>query len=87
MTVAGVGREHSAVLLLISVLLAAAPQVHRARAERAEALGHMQDAAREFEAAWDEEQAPDLLYRLGVARRKLKQYARTAPDASGKLTS
>ena len=64
-------------LLLICLLLAApAPPSHRAKAERAEALGHMQEAAREYEAAFDEEQAPDLLYRLGVTRRKLKQYAR-----------
>ena len=36
----------------------------------------MQDAAREYEAAWEEEQAPDLLYQLGLARRKLKQYGK-----------
>jgi len=64
------------VLLLISLLLAAAPSGHRAKAEHAEALGRMQEAAREYEAAWEEEQAPELLYRLGLARRKLKQYAK-----------
>ena len=63
-------------LLVIGLLLAAGPAGHRARAERAEALGRMQDAAREFEAAWEEEQAPDLLYHLGLARRKLKQYGK-----------
>jgi hypothetical protein len=36
----------------------------------------MTDAAREYEAAWDEEQAPELLYRLGVVRRKLKEYGK-----------
>ena len=70
-------REHLFVLFLIGLLLAAPPPgAHRARAERAEALGHMQEATREYEAAYDEEQAPDLLYRLGVTRRKLKQYAK-----------
>ncbi|HEX9576174.1 MAG TPA: hypothetical protein VF993_00370, partial [Myxococcales bacterium] len=36
----------------------------------------MTDAAREYEAVWDEEQAPELLYRLGVVRRKLKEYGK-----------
>src|SRR5260370_39261206 len=36
----------------------------------------MQEAARELEAAWAEEQAPERLYRLGLARRKLKQYGK-----------
>ena len=62
--------------LLIALLLAAGPSSHRAKAERAEALGHMQDAAREYETAWQEEQAPELLYRLGIVRRKLKQYGK-----------
>jgi outer membrane biosynthesis protein TonB len=57
-------------------LLLAAPAGHRARAERAEALGRMAEAAREYEAAWEEEQAPELLYRLGLARRKLKEYGK-----------
>jgi tetratricopeptide (TPR) repeat protein len=57
-------------------LLLAAPAAHRARAERAEALGRMAEAAREYEAAWEEEQAPELLYRLGLARRKLKEYGK-----------
>src|SRR5438105_1168566 len=36
----------------------------------------MLDAAREYETAWQEEQAPELLYRLGIVRRKLKQYGK-----------
>src|SRR4051812_34737092 len=36
----------------------------------------MTDAAREYEAAYEEEHAPDLLYRLGIVRRKLKQYGK-----------
>ena len=62
--------------LLLGILVAAGGTGHRARAERAEALGRMSDAAREYEAAWDEEQAPELLYRLGVVRRKLKEYGK-----------
>jgi tetratricopeptide (TPR) repeat protein len=58
------------------MLLAAGAAGHRAKAERAEALGRMADAAREYEAAWDEEQAPELLYRLGVVRRKLREYGK-----------
>lgn len=60
---------------LLLALLLAAPASHRATAARAEALGHMQEAAREYEAAWVDERAPDLLYRLGLVRRKLKRYA------------
>ena len=60
---------------LLLALLLAAPASHRATAARAETLGHMQEAAREYEAAWSEEHAPDLLYRLGLVRRKLKRYA------------
>ena len=60
--------------LLIALLLAA-PASHRATAARAEVLGHMQEAAREYEAAWTDEHAPDLLYRLGLVRRKLKRYS------------
>jgi tetratricopeptide (TPR) repeat protein len=62
------------VIFLLALLLAAGP-VHRARAERAEALGHMREAAREYEAAFSETREPELLYRLGIVRRKLKQYA------------
>ncbi|MFN2548009.1 MAG: hypothetical protein ABR567_11295, partial [Myxococcales bacterium] len=62
--------------LLIAILLAAGASGHRAKAERAEALGHMQEAAHEYEAAWQDEQAPELLYRLGIVRRKLKQYGK-----------
>jgi hypothetical protein len=59
---------------LIALLLAA-PSAHRALAGHAEALGHMREAAREYEAAWEEERAPDLLYRLGIVRRKLEECA------------
>jgi tetratricopeptide (TPR) repeat protein len=57
-------------------LLVAASSVHRAKAERAEAVGHMLEAAREYEAAYEDDHAPELLFRLGVVRRKLKQYAK-----------
>jgi tetratricopeptide (TPR) repeat protein len=57
-------------------MLLAASSVHRAKAERAEAFGRMAEAAREYEAAYDEDRAPELLFRLGVVRRKLKQYAK-----------
>jgi len=76
LTCAVARREHRGVPLLIAILLAAGASGHRAKAERAEALGHMQEAAREYEAAWQDEQAPELLYRLGIVRRKLKQYGK-----------
>ncbi len=60
---------------LLLALLLAAPASHRAAAARAEALGHMQEAAQEYAAAFGDEHAPDLLYRLGVVQRKLKRYA------------
>lgn len=63
-------------MLLFLALLLAAPAGHRADAEQAEALGRLQEAAREYEAAWEEEQAPELLYRLGLSRRKLKEYGK-----------
>lgn len=63
-------------MLLFLAILLAAPAGHRADAERAEALGRLQEAAREYEAAWEEEQAPELLYRLGLSRRKLKEYGK-----------
>ncbi len=63
-------------LLVCFLLAGSVAETHRARAERAEALGRIRQAAREYEAAWEEEQEPDLLYRLGIARRKLKEYAK-----------
>jgi tetratricopeptide (TPR) repeat protein len=76
----------------ILCILLAASAGHRAKAERFEALGRMAEAAREYENAWDEEQSPELLYRLGIVRRKLKQYGkarealraylRAAPDGA-----
>lgn len=63
-------------MLLFLAILLAAPAGHRADAEHAEALGRLQEAAREYEAAWEEEQAPELLYRLGLSRRKLKEYGK-----------
>jgi hypothetical protein len=62
-------------ITVLCVLLAAGAG-HRARAEHFEALGRMAEAAREYEAAWEEEQAPELLYRLGIVRRKLKEYGK-----------
>jgi hypothetical protein len=53
---------------------AAAAAGHRERAQVAESTGHIAQAAREYEDAYGEEGAPDLLYRLGLVRRKLKQY-------------
>jgi tetratricopeptide (TPR) repeat protein len=47
---------------------------HRQRAEAAESTGHAAQAAREYEEAYREEGAPELLYRLGLVRRRLKQY-------------
>ncbi|HEX9603247.1 MAG TPA: hypothetical protein VF973_05790, partial [Myxococcales bacterium] len=47
---------------------------HRQRAQAAESTGHAAQAAREYEEAYREEGAPDLLYRLGLVRRRLKQY-------------
>jgi tetratricopeptide (TPR) repeat protein len=67
--------EHRRVALLLCVLIAAGTG-HRAKAERAEALGRMIEAAAEYEAAWVEEEAAELLYRLGVVRRKLKEYGK-----------
>lgn len=63
-------------LASILCILLAASAGHRAKAERFEALGRMAEAAREYESAWDEEQSPELLYRLGIVRRKLKQYGK-----------
>ena len=55
-------------LASILCILLAASAGHRAKAERFEALGRMAEAAREYESAWDEEQSPELLYRLGIVR-------------------
>lgn len=60
---------------LLAILIAAS-SAHRAKAERAEAFGRMAEAAREYEAAYEDDRAPELLFRLGVVRRKLKQYAK-----------
>jgi hypothetical protein len=61
-------------LLCFALSGAAAAAGHRARAQVAESTGHIAQAAREYEDAYGEEGAPDLLYRLGLVRRKLKQY-------------
>jgi hypothetical protein len=53
---------------------AAAAAGHRQRAQVAESTGRIGQAAREYEEAYGEEGAPDLLYRLGLVRRKMKQY-------------
>jgi tetratricopeptide (TPR) repeat protein len=72
-------------LLVCFLLAASVAETHRARAGNAEALGRMRQAAREYEAAWEEEQEPDLLYRLGIARRKLKEYAKAREALRGYL--
>jgi hypothetical protein len=70
--------------LLLAFLLcgpaAADSRGHRALAERAERVGRWADAAREYAAAFEEERAPELLYRLGIARRRVRSYA-AARDA------
>ncbi|HWE22830.1 MAG TPA: hypothetical protein VG496_02705, partial [Myxococcales bacterium] len=63
------------ILLLCFVLSGgAAAAGHRERAQIAESTGHTAQAAKEYEQAYGEEGDPDLLYRLGIVRRKLKQY-------------
>ena len=79
MTAATAARDHPPVrggpLLLCFVLSgAAAAAGHRQRAQVAESTGRIGQAAREYEEAYGEEGAPDLLYRLGLVRRKMKQY-------------
>ena len=49
------GVEHRGVIALFAALLVAAPSPHRARAERAETLGRVAEAAREYEAAFEED--------------------------------
>jgi hypothetical protein len=77
-------------LLCLAISGGAAAAGHRDRAQIAESTGHAAQAAKEYEQAYAEENDPDLLYRLGLVRRKLKQYElaqeafrgylRTAPD-------
>lgn len=59
---------------------AAADGRHRAAAEQAERLGRWGEAALEYAAAFAEDPAPELLYRLGLARRRLREYT-AARDA------
>jgi hypothetical protein len=66
---------------LLAMLLASS-SAHRAKAERAEAVGHLPEAAREYEVAYQDDHAPELLFRLGVVRRKLKQFGK-AREAFG----
>jgi hypothetical protein len=61
-------------LLCLGLSGGAAAAGHRDRAQVAESTGHTAQAAKEYEQAYAEEGDPDLLYRLGVVRRKLKQY-------------
>ena len=80
------------VLLCLALSGGAAAAGHRDRAQIAESTGHTAQAAKEYEQAYAEEGAPDLLYRLGVVRRKMKQYElaqeafrgylRTAPEGA-----
>ena len=58
-------------LLLCLVLSgAAAAAGHRDRAQIAESTGHTAQAAKEYEQAYAEEGDPDILYRLGLVRRR-----------------
>lgn len=59
---------------------AAAQAPHRDRARQAETLGQMSRAAAEYEAAWSDDRTPEILYRLGIVRRRLREY-RKAKDA------
>ena len=72
-------------LILAARLASAAEPSHRQRAERAETLGNMAEAAQQFDAAWNEERAPELLYRLAIARRKLRQYSAAKEALRGYL--
>ena len=78
-------REHSSAVPLLLAILLAAPASYRAAAEQAETLGRLDEAAVEYEAAGEEEQAPELLYRLGLTRRKLKQYGKAREAFRGYL--
>ena len=72
---------------LLCVLLAAPAQArgHRGAAETAERLGRYREAAREYALAFEAERAPELLYRLGICRRRLRQYARARDAFRGYL--
>lgn len=74
-----------AALLSSPIASAGSSSRHRALADEAETLGHLADAAREYEAAWQEERAPELLYRLGIVRRKLREYAKAKEAFRGYL--
>jgi hypothetical protein len=74
-----------AALLSSPIAAAGSSSRHRALADEAETLGHLADAAREYEAAWQEERAPELLYRLGIVRRKLREYAKAKEAFRGYL--
>jgi hypothetical protein len=63
----------------------AAPATHRERAQQAETLGQMGRAAVEYEAAWSDDRAPELLYRLGIVRRRLREYRRAKEAFRGYL--
>lgn len=45
----------------------------------------MNKAAAEYEAAWSEERASDLLYQLGIVRRRLREYAKAKEAFRGYL--
>jgi tetratricopeptide (TPR) repeat protein len=83
--------RHTGIVLAMAALLcspiaaAGSSSRHRARADEAETLGHLADAAREYEAAWQEERAPELLYRLGIVRRKLREFAKAKEAFRGYL--
>lgn len=70
----------AAAALAVAGAAAADAGRHRAAAEQAERLGRWGEAALEYAAAFAEDPAPELLYRLGLARRRLREYT-AARDA------
>jgi tetratricopeptide (TPR) repeat protein len=56
-----------------------------ARARRLEQLGQFAEAARLYQEAWEATRAPELLYRLGLCRRHLGDYAAAREALRGYL--
>ena len=48
---------------------------HGEQARRFEDQGRLVEAVREYQAAYDQDATPELLYRLGICRRKLGEFA------------
>ena len=76
----GDGRRLSSIVGVILSVALSCPALaegagqHRAAAELAERVGDFAAAASEYAAAFAEEHQPELLYRAGVARRRLRRY-------------